>query len=324
MSVITVTRTQLPAHKTRARALSLALIAASRPAPLLDIPIELGLEILEYSLTHTPFTTLSVVSKAFSALVSSILYKHVALDSVQTVSLLHRTVKSKTAQFLETYVKTLTVTVEPWRFTPSVRIELERIIASCTGLRALSIPRPGILTALSYHCILPSDVTVQSFDAAAPFEWKHPSAHTTHGPAAHCSASLTHLRISEPGDAWYSPLSILEFFGSAPELSHLALPRRRDANTDNDEVFVNELCTLLASRPQLKMLVVGIFPAQWPCYSPQTDSPASSSIWAALSSVAEIDRRIILVEAGLEEEGGAWANHNFWEHAKMKFRTEEV
>ncbi|KAK7057579.1 hypothetical protein R3P38DRAFT_2841834 [Favolaschia claudopus] len=302
---LTMTEIQ-PAHKTRARALSLALVAASRTAPLLDIPTELGLEILELALTHTPFTILFAVSKSFSALISTILYRHIVLDSLQTLSLFSRTAKSKSPEFLDAHIKTLTVEIEPWRFNAAARIELERVVAACTGLRALAVSRPGVLChSLSYPTLpraLPSEVTIQSFDASAA-----PSA-SSH--AAHLSASITHLRISEPGDTWHSPLSILAFFGSTPHLTHLALARRMDANIDNDQVFANELRYLLANRRNLKMIVVRVFPAHWPQYCDDsypgaagTVSAESSSIWAALATVAEFDKRLILVSAGFKNRG---------------------
>ncbi|KAJ6589878.1 hypothetical protein DFH09DRAFT_1027015 [Mycena vulgaris] len=328
MSTLTETVVQLPAHKSRVRALSLALVAPSRAPPLLDIPTELGLEILELSLTHTSFTTLSAVSKAFNALISSILYRHVVLHSVETTSLFYRTVKSKSPLFLETHIKTLAITIEPWRVTPTLRIELERIIVACTGLRAISVPRPGILAEpLSRHRTLPSEVTIQSFDTTALLGWERPFAHptvSTHDSAPHLSASITHLRISEPGDAWHSPLSILEFFGNTPHLTHFALARRMDANTDNDEIFVDEVCALLASRPRLKVLVVSVYPAQWPCYSDHTVPAASSTIWTALSSVAEADTRLVLVEAGIEGRKDvdscvhtpAAHSRDFWERSR--------
>ncbi|KAJ7686523.1 hypothetical protein B0H17DRAFT_1071862 [Mycena rosella] len=327
MATLTVTQMQPSAHKSRARALSLALIAASRTAPLLDIPTELGLEILELGLTHTSFTTLSAVSKAFSALVSSILYRHVVLDSVEDVSLFYRTVQSKSPIFLETHIKTLAVTIEPWRFAPATHIELERIVAACTGLRALSLPRPGILAeSLSHHRNLPSEVSFQSFDIPAPSGWGNAPIGppgSTHSPAAQLSASLTHLRISEPGDAWHSPLSILEFFGPTPHLTHLALARRMDANADNDEVFVDEVSALLASRPRLRMLVVSVFPAQWPCYSFHPAPAASSTIWEALSSVAKADNRLILVAGGLDgrKDAVSWARRDFWACSQTEWKV---
>ncbi|KAJ6593463.1 hypothetical protein B0H19DRAFT_1090426 [Mycena capillaripes] len=321
MSTRTVTQLQPPAHKSRARALSLTLVAASKPAPLLDIPAELGLEILELGLTHTPFSTLAAVSKAFSALIANILYRHVVLDSAETLSLFYWTAKSKSPAFLDAHIKTLTVTIEPWRFTSAARIELESIIAACTGLRALSVPRPGILgQPLDHHQIyrtLPSELTIQSFEAS---EWECPSTGAAvfapSSPAAHLSPSITHLRISEPGDRWYSPLSILMFFGSTPHLTHLALARRMDANIDNDQVFVDEVSALLASRTNLRMLVVRIFPAQWPRYFDHTVSAESSSIWAALTSVAEVDKRLILVPAGWE--ACADADAVSWAHVPSK------
>ncbi|KAF8178653.1 hypothetical protein K438DRAFT_1844177 [Mycena galopus ATCC 62051] len=298
MPTRTVTQTQPPAQKSRARALSLALVAPPRTAPLLDIPTELGLEILELGLTHTPFTTLAAVSPAFCALISKILYRNVVLDSVETMSLFYRTTKTKSSDFLDAHIKTLAVTIEPWRFTAATRIELEGIVAACTGLRALSVTRPGILGEPLSHRVLPSEVTIQSFDATPPFQWVRSAAALSASCPTHLSASITHLRISEPGETWHSPLSILTFFGSTPHLTHLALARRTDANTDNDEIFVDEVCTLLATRRTLKMVVVRIFPAHWPHYFDSATAAESSSIWAALASVAEADQRLVLVSAG--------------------------
>jgi hypothetical protein len=340
MSALTMTQVQPAAHKTRARALSLALIAASKTAPLLDIPTELGLEILELGLTHTTFSTLAAVSKAFSALIASILYRHVVLDSLETMSYFYRTTKSKSPDFLDTHIKTLAVTIEPWRFTPAARRELESIIAACTGIRAVSVTRPGILAqSLSHlrpHYTFPSEVTIQAFDAITPFEWECSDGATPPCPAAHLSSSLTHLRISEPGDTWHSPLSILAFFGSTPHLTHLSLARRMDANTDNDQVFVDEVSVLLASRANLRMLVVRIFPAQWPYYFDPTVTAVDSSIWAALESVAAADTRLILVPAGFDRhtEGVSWAHvpakqggcqgrfHDFWESSRKEWEAQ--
>ncbi|KAJ6497654.1 hypothetical protein C8R45DRAFT_134973 [Mycena sanguinolenta] len=298
MSTRTMSQIQPAPQKTRARALSLALIAASRPAPLLDIPTELGLEILELSLTHTPFSTLAAVSRAFAALISLILYRHIILDSLETMSLLHRTTKTKSRDFLDTHIKTLVVTIEPWRFTAATRIELEGIVATCTGLRALSVTRPGILGDPLSHRVFPSEITIQSFDASPPFQWVRTAAKfTPSAPSSAAAGHLTHLRISEPGDTWHSPLSILAFFGSTPHLTHFALARRMDANEDNDQVFVDEVSMLLASRRNLKMIIVRIFPERWPHYSDDSGAE-SSSIWAALASIAEADSRLVLVAAG--------------------------
>ncbi|KAF7351108.1 hypothetical protein MSAN_01673300 [Mycena sanguinolenta] len=298
MSTRTVSEIQPAPQKTRARALSLALIAASKPAPLLDIPTELGLEILELSLTHTPFSTLAAVSRAFSALISLIVYRHIIVDSLETLSLLHRTTKTKSRDFLDTHIKTLAVIIEPWRLTPATHIELEGIVAACTGLRALSVTRPGILGEPLSHRVLPSEVTIQSFDTSPPFQWVRAAAKfTPSAPSSAAASHLTHLRISEPGDTWHSPLSILAFFGAAPHLTHFALARRMDANEDNDQVFVDEVSTLLASRRKLKMIVVRIFTSRWPHYS-DDDSAESSSIWAALLPIAEADSRLVLVSAG--------------------------
>ncbi|KAJ7270023.1 hypothetical protein B0H12DRAFT_1094083 [Mycena haematopus] len=331
-------------HKTRARALSLAIVAALRTAPLLDIPTELGLEILELSLTHTPFSTLAAVSRAFAALISTILYRHIIIDSVETMSLLYRTTRTKSPDFLDAHIKTLAVTIQPWRFTPAMIIELEGIITACTGLRALSVTRPGTLGEPLSHRVLPSEVTIQSFDVSPPFQSVRSGARFTpsapsSAAAGHLSASITHLRISEPGDTWHSPLSILAFFGSTPHLTHLALARRMDANEDNDQVFVDEVSMLLASRRNLKMIVVRIFPAHWPHYfdDGNTSCAESSSIWTALVSVAQADSRLILISEGFNcpPDSVSWGVEpitrvakasgfaDFWERSRKDWEARE-
>ncbi|KAJ6631612.1 hypothetical protein B0H10DRAFT_1979609 [Mycena sp. CBHHK59/15] len=234
MSTLTMTQFQVTARRSRGRARSLTLVA-SRTTPLLEIPTELGFEIIELAITQTPFSVLASVSKAFNALVSSIIYKTVIIDSVQTMSLFYRTVKI--------HIKTLAITLEPERFTLAKRIELEEIIASCKGLRTLALPRPGVLAATLSPTHRTTHCPAKHCLHAAPLE----------RPAAHLSASLTHLRICEPGEAWHAPLSVLEFFGGLPHLTHLAW----------------RLCALLVSRPKLKMLIVSIFPAHWPYYFDQ-------------------------------------------------------
>ncbi|KAJ7072672.1 hypothetical protein C8F01DRAFT_257580 [Mycena amicta] len=318
MTVI-VASVQPSPQKARARALSLALAAASKPAPLLDVPTELGLEILELGLTHTPFSTLAAVSRAFSTLIAAILYKHVVLDTPKKLSLFARTVRGKTPDFVQSQVKSLAVTIDQWSFNATSRMELEAVVAACNGVRILSLPRPGILSsALSRHTpsrILPSELTIQSFDFS-------PSPTDSYSLAT----SLTHLRVSEPGDVWYSPLSILAFFGARIDnvLSHLSLARRMEANIDNDEVFIEEVQTILESRPRLKMLVVRIFPAHFPLYCNPDVSVESSTIWKALSVLAEVDQRLVLIATGLQGAKASWAHvsgDDFWERSRKEWES---
>ncbi|KAJ6631601.1 hypothetical protein B0H10DRAFT_1753956, partial [Mycena sp. CBHHK59/15] len=224
------------------------------------IPVDIGLDILELALIETPPTTLLLVSKAFNALVSTIIYKTVVLDSLQKVALFHRTIASKPPDFLATHVKTLAVTAE--RYTSEARTQLEDIIAACNGLRTLVIPRPGVLAATRDPRATPTELVIQKFDAVTPFEWDPPFAHAAERPAAHLSAALTHLRVCEPGDVWHAPRAMLEFFGALPRLTHLTLARHVNApNEQNDDVFVVDVRALLEARPALQMLVVSLFPA---------------------------------------------------------------
>ncbi|KAF7296099.1 hypothetical protein MKEN_01425100 [Mycena kentingensis (nom. inval.)] len=296
--------------KARSRALSLALAAAAKPAaPLLDIPTELGIEILQFGLAHASIDTLASVSRAFRACIDAILYKHVLLRTPKAVSLFARTARQR-PDLVRNLVKRLAVAF-PWGSSPATSIDIEYVIAACSGVRILSLPRPGLIASPCLSRTLPSELTLQSFDFTR-LDVARCSAH-------HLSTALTHLRISEPGDAWYAPSAIISFFGDAPHLTHIALARRMEANEDNDAVFVADIQTILASRPQLRMVVVRIFPAHFPLYYNPEAVVEDSAIWQVLSVLAEEDPRLVIVAAGFDRgKATSWVqmpNDGFWDKA---------
>ncbi|KAJ7246244.1 hypothetical protein C8J57DRAFT_1361126, partial [Mycena rebaudengoi] len=213
--------------------------------PLLDIPAEIGLEILELALLDTPSTVLAPVSKDFDALVSSIIYRTIVLDF-----------RSKSPEFLDR-IKILLVT--SLRYATETPKQLQEIVAACRGLRTLAVPRPAVLASSldRVFYMRPSDLILQSFDTVTPFEWDPLLGQST-SPAAYLSDTLTHLRICEPGMVWHSPLSTLEFFALALRVNSIR----------NDDAFVDEIKTLLTRRPSLVMLVVSFFPNHWPDSDP--------------------------------------------------------
>ncbi|KAJ7287188.1 hypothetical protein C8J57DRAFT_1283151 [Mycena rebaudengoi] len=302
-----------------------------RSCPLLDIPAEIGLEILELALLDTPSTILALVSKDFGALVSSIIYRTVVLDCLQRIVLFYRTVRSKSPEFLDR-VKILLVT--SLRYATETPKQLQEIVAACRGLRTLAVPRPGVLASslVRVFYMRPSDLILQSFDAVTPFEWDPLFDQGSASPAAYLSDTLTHLRICEPGMVWHSPLSTLDFFGALPHLTHLALARR--VNSIMNDVFVDEIKTLLTRRPSLVMLVVSLFPNNWPNSSPAACSLCSTRcICKALMKVADGDKRLVLLTAGWDvlqeaEYSDIYPVHachgsrrlggsNFWENWRM-------
>ncbi|KAJ7772113.1 hypothetical protein DFH07DRAFT_216502 [Mycena maculata] len=318
--------------KTRApqRLTSVLPVApVAQRAPLLDVPTEIGLEILELALIATPSAaaTLATVSKRFSALVANIIYKTVILGSLEAIALFNRTVRSKPAIFLETHVRTLAITCSS-SYDTKARVQLEEIVAACTGVRILAIPRPGILTSALISRTRPAQLIIQNFDACTPFEWDPLFDQAPESPAAHLSTPLTHLRICEPGIVWHSPGSTLDFFGPLPHLTHLALARSISPEPNfNDRVFVQEICTILASRAGLKMLVVSIYPARWPKPTRAACSLCSHScLCKALIRVSETDKRLVLLTAGwdtlveedpfgfpdLRSTSPPFANHGSW------------
>ncbi|KAJ6589879.1 hypothetical protein DFH09DRAFT_1140338 [Mycena vulgaris] len=288
--------------KSRARIRAVPLVASrTLAAPLLAMPAEIGLEIMELALMDTPARTLAVVSKSFSALVSNIIYKTVVLGSLSAIALFHRTVRSKAPEFFEKHVRTLAVTAPD--YNPMARAQLEEIVAACSGVRTLAIPRPGILVSPLTPQISLHELTLEKFDAMTPFEWDPQFGVAAQSPAAHLSARLTHLRICEPTDAWHSPLETLEFFGALPDLTHLALARaitRQDFSMHpNDGVFIAEIGALLARRPPLRMLVVSLFPARWPKPTRAACSLCHPAcLCKALGRLARADRRLVVLIAG--------------------------
>ncbi|KAF7362258.1 hypothetical protein MVEN_00572200 [Mycena venus] len=288
--------------KSRGRAVPVRGVMSSAPArasPLRDIPTEIGLEIVELALLSTPSTILALVSKKFNALVCKMIYKTVILDRLSRITLFHRTVLSKSLEFLGTHVLTLAVTSRS--YTTEARIQLEQIVAACTGLRTLAIPRPGILASGVISRTRPIELIIQKFDAMTPFEWDPLFAQEiVVSPAARISQNLTRLRICEPGQVWHSPLETLEFFGSLPGLTHLALARHVNPYGGlNDGAFVSEIRTLLETRPELKMLIVSLFPAAWPRQVPATFSLCGHScICKALIRLADTDKRLVVLATG--------------------------
>ncbi|KAJ7270024.1 hypothetical protein B0H12DRAFT_1229281 [Mycena haematopus] len=275
----------------------------SRGSPLRDIPIEIGLEIIELSLLSTPPTTLALVSKRFNALVCKIIYRTIILDDIFRIALFHRTVSLKSPEFLSTHVLALAVTSRT-RYTVEARNQLEYIVAACTGLRTLAIPRPAILASSMTSRTQPTELIIQKFDAVTPFEWDPPFAHDlVDSPAPHISQNLTHLRICEPGEVFHSPLASLEFFGPLAGLTHLALARHVNAEnaerTLNDGVFVKEIQKILETRPSLEMLVVSLFPVRWPLSTRVATSLCGHScICKALIRVANADKRLVILATG--------------------------
>ncbi|KAJ7169064.1 hypothetical protein C8R43DRAFT_945033 [Mycena crocata] len=328
----------LPKKPTgRARTVRKVARPLSRPptsgaAPLLDVPAEIALEIMEFALLHTPSHTLALVSKAFNDLVCRIIYRTVVLDSLERIDLFNRTIRSKSLEFFNSHVRTLAVISKSYNING--RMQMEEIIAACPGLRTLVIPRPGILASPLISSTTPSEVIIQGFDAVTPFEFD-PLFGYVRSPAAHISTPLTHLRICEPGQVWHSPLSILEFFGPLPHLTHLALAQRvSPTKIDNDTVFVQEVRVILANRPNLKIFLVNIFPARWPKPTRAAWSLCSySCICKALIHVAETDRRLVLLTTGwdtiVEEDEHGFrdihstsppsANHGSWRPGAISF-----
>ncbi|KAG5652840.1 hypothetical protein H0H81_003402 [Sphagnurus paluster] len=295
----TLTLTELRPRRI-SRSFSLQLSTAT--SPFLSLPIDLVLAIFQYT-TSIGYTlnSLALVSKSFSKIADSVIYRAVILDSIDVVRLFHRTVKSKTRAFLTEHVRKFTVTRWHEKYTQidinTSRTQIREILAACPGIRVLSSPSfhwPVDLSATQFSvgsCL--TEINIQSFD---------PAPRAPQRPAVKFSERLTHLRICEPSDMWCSPTSMLAQFGPLPLLSHLQLARRANSNEANDVMFVNSIRKLLPTLPALKMLVVSIFPA----YFSVNLSVQDSTIWKRMCVLREEDERIVVLSGQLKKwkEGG--------------------
>lgn len=118
---------------------------------------------------------------------------------------------------------------------------------------------------------------------------------------------VTHLRIAEPAYAWFSPLVFLDVF---PSLTHIALPRRAHANTENDELFIGDVKAIL-QEPRMRMVVVYIFSQIGVEADKQqavnrdtggTPDIKDSNIWLAAEELRKGDRRLFVVDG----HSGSW------------------
>lgn len=118
---------------------------------------------------------------------------------------------------------------------------------------------------------------------------------------------ITHLRIAEPAHAWYSPLALLDVF---PSLTHIALPRRADANTENDELFIGDVKSIL-QEPRMRMVIISIFPQIQVGADEKTAANRdagglpdikNSTIWLAAEELKRGDGRVFIVSG----HSGSW------------------
>lgn len=290
---------------TRPRRLSLSLLAAHIPPPLLDLPAELILDILELSLKNNKASTLAVVCKTICNFVDAILYRKVVLDSKETINLFHRSTLSKPHSFFATHVKNLILTFNASPDSTQFRYVLD-ITSTCSGLRSLVLPsgyKKGSIESIirSVRSDSLAEIHIHSHEGLRNLYNDIPDAPLR---GLNYTLPVTHLRISEPGDGFVSPRSFMSAIGPLPRLSHLQLSRRINSNEDNDQVFVDDINFILRSRPALQMLVVSVFPLTW---APLTMSDVfESTIWSMMVEISSRDPRLVVRQGEYKEWKVEW------------------
>ncbi|EIW80382.1 hypothetical protein CONPUDRAFT_137615 [Coniophora puteana RWD-64-598 SS2] len=235
--------------------------------------------------------------------------------------------------------------------------DIRDIVSTCRGARTVALPARWSEFARevpsSSLAIRPSELVISTFANLGQIaargvilpQWQ-PSQPSTPLPSRPVSpsrpaptlssssspvfASITHLRVAEPISqfdtyayvsesyaAWHNPAPLVRLF---PQLTHVALPRRSNANEYNDALFLAGVSEILQSS-HVRMLVVVIFSASEAApmgaeHPVATDAwkhldgnvqvdrdVVESSIWQAAQELCKTDRRVFVVQG----KYGAWA-----------------
>ncbi|KAG6920201.1 hypothetical protein DXG01_004970 [Tephrocybe rancida] len=282
----TLTVTEVRRRRPRAQTIS---VIVSKSLITSVLPTEIFLLILEHAILRCKLRDLALVCKAFCRALDVIIYRTVVLDTPKTLHLVHRTTLSKRPTFFTDHVKKLVVTDHDIISHSS----FYDILAACSGVRSLIIPSFSWPQKLSAHAF----VTPKSIEGM--------NIHVARQAAtAGFLDDLTHLRFCEPSDVWCSPTAMVEAFGPLPNLSHLQLARRVNANQANDKLFVTSISELLVARPTLKMLVISIFPDGFGIDNRVCIE--ESDIWFQLCELCRTDQRLLVVPGHYEELKDEW------------------
>ncbi|KAI4523576.1 hypothetical protein K525DRAFT_254454 [Schizophyllum commune Loenen D] len=252
-----------------------------------SLPWELMLEVFELVIQEVKPSALLCLSRTINAVIEAIIYRTVVLPSPQAVFLFHQSVSSKPPAFHAAHVLRLYVTYSPsWHAEPTLRRCLRDILTACGGIRELTLPTGHGSIARQYPTL--THLTVGSFE-------EEDKGAGRKKPAGDPSA-ITHLRICEPASSlWCPPIELLKSFGKLPALTHLQLPRRMNANEENDELFARDVGEILRRHPKLKMLIVSLFHA-----------PVGEEVHAEETNIFRLLRKIdderLVLERGREEE----------------------
>ena len=181
--------------------------------------------------------------------------------------------------------------------------------------------------------IAPTEIIFDTFLPPTPSKTAHSfQSHSPHFAPSHSSANpqtrtpssilpslsrnTTHLRILNPPPTWRNPADTIsalmsdsddENAGTLGKLTHLAVPRRANANEENDIEFVEWVRSVLSAPSNLECVVVSVFPptsstSMSTSLSELNDILTPTFIWSLLSDVARSDSRLCVVPG----RKGAW------------------
>lgn len=313
---------------TRRRALSLSLVAQGEqtyldlsPAPILCIPAEITLEILEHAISASRDSAFALARtcKHISHFVDTLLYRTVVLPTTLALVRLHRTLLERGPAFAAAYVRRIIVASSLPQWQGLMKAPLPDILNMCTGVRNIEITD-------AYAHVLPS---VRAFRLAntspnmsAPCEVTLSTYADLH---AECGVlpGISRVRILAPSQyTWVPPHASLA--PALPGLTHIALPRRAGANEDNDEEFIKDVHAFLAA-PDMQMVVVVVWPPRYG--NGAQDEVTGSEMWKRAEEVRKGDSRVVVIEGRDDEDDSTrrspvlnTCGDGFWERMRMQMR----
>lgn len=261
----------------------------------LNLPVELLLDISRLALAESMPSVLSTVCKDFTTVLNAALYHTVTLEDARRTALFLQTAKSN--PHLLQNVRHLVITADGLKQQSWAAVWC--MLPQASGLLSLTLDDGGQVNQLASFL---GERTLDFFSSITLREFSDvPSS-----PRSYIGSPLTRLRVCTPSDVWFSPSTILATFACPPQLTHLQLARRINGNEDNDAVFVAETKGILASYPELKMLMVSLYEPTWTATAEEADVEASH-IWAQLREIG--DNRLEVVRGRYDDwMASPWAS----------------
>ncbi|ETW74851.1 hypothetical protein HETIRDRAFT_456371 [Heterobasidion irregulare TC 32-1] len=281
------------------------------PHRTIPLPIELVIEILEYTLVKRQYIReLALVSKLTTELYYKLVYRTIIPRTSRGIKLFERTAIDAQQGLIHEHVKRVIIIYLAWASVELLAVrcveqslchDAWRIVRSCTGAHTFAFPGPFI-----------------------PYFLKRLRSDPIRRITRH-----THFTF---GNFFVAPRVVLAHLGPLPRLTHLCVPRRLDvypAHDAHDAAFVDDVRVILAERSALAHLVVGACPPlckyKYAIYEeprhPEAEEQQclAAPVWRAIKALQETEARLLMVRGDV---AGVWCRE--WDAVLFDFWADVV